>query len=481
MKSNTIKVTTLILAIVLPLFMFAQNKATEIDKLMQTYNDYGRFNGMVLVAENGKVIFNKGYGLANMEWEVPNKPDTKFRLASITKQFTSMLIMQLVEEGKIKLDAKITDYLPEYRKDTGDKVTIHHLLTHTSGIPSYTNSPDWRGQGQIKHTVDEMVKEYCSGDFEFEPGTKYSYNNSGYFLLGAIIEKVAGKSYETVLKEKIFDPIGMENSGYDHFESIIENRADGYQKNLNGYIHAPYFDTSNPYAAGSLYSTADDLYLWDQALYSNKLLSKKYKKIMFTPYKNNYAYGWSVYRSQLGESTDSINVITHSGGINGFSTRIYRMIDDKHLIVLLNNIGTSLSGMATGIQNILYNRPNDLPKKSIAATIVKTLADKDIASVVKYYNDLKANQKDEYIFLEGELNNLGYQLIGMNRIKDAIEIFKLNVEEYPEAFNPYDSLGEAYMTDGQNELAIKNYAKSLEINPNNIGAITMLGKIIQAK
>jgi len=480
-KTNKQKtITFIIILIFVPFILFAQDKVTAIDKLMQTYNDYGRFNGTVLVAENGKVIFNKGYGLANMEWKIPNKPDTKFRLASITKQFTSMLIMQLVEEGKIKLDGKITDYIPEYRKDTGDKITIHHLLIHTSGIPSFTNRQDWREQNLKKHTVDEMVKEYCSGDLEFDPGTKFSYNNSGYFLLGTIIEKVTNKSYETVLKERIFDPVGMNNSGYDHFENIIENRAAAYQKAPGGYMHAAYLDMSNPYAAGALYSTADDLYLWDQALYSNKLLSKKYKKIMFTPYKDNYAYGWGVYKSQLGESTDSINVITHSGGINGFSTRIYRMIDDKHLIVLLNNIGTSLNGMVPAIQNILYNRPYDLPKKSIASTIVKTLVDKDIANVIEYYRDLKENHQDEYIFLEGELNNLGYQLMGMNRIKDAIEIFKLNVEEYPDAFNPYDSLGEAYMIDGQKELAIKNYAKSLERNPNHAGAIRMLSKIIES-
>ena len=247
MKSNSFKVTTFILAIVLPLFMFAQDKTNEIDKLMQTYYDYGRFNGTVLVAENGKVIFKKGYGLANMEWNIPNKSDTKFRLASITKQFTSMLIMQLVEEGKIKIDSKITDYLPEYRKDTGDKVTIHHLLTHTSGIPSYTNRPGWQEMTQKRHSVDEMVQEGCSDNLEFEPGTKFSYNNSGYFLLGAIIEKVTNKPYETVLEEKIFEPVGMKNSGYDHFETIIENRAAGYQKNSDGYIHTPYLDMSNPY------------------------------------------------------------------------------------------------------------------------------------------------------------------------------------------------------------------------------------------
>jgi CubicO group peptidase (beta-lactamase class C family) len=205
MKISKGKLTiVLFITVLLPTILFTQGKATEINKLMQTYLDQGRFNGTILVAENGDVIFKKGYGLANMEWDIPNRSDTKFRIASVTKQFTSMLIMQLVEEGKIKLDGKITDYIPGYRKDTGNKVTIHHLLTHTSGIPNVAKRPDLKEIIQQKHTVDEVIKKYCSGDFEFEPGTKYSYNASGYFLLGAIIEKVTNKSYETVLKEKIY-------------------------------------------------------------------------------------------------------------------------------------------------------------------------------------------------------------------------------------------------------------------------------------
>ena len=148
-----------------------------------------------------------------MEWNIPNTPDTKFRLGSITKQFTATVMLQLVEQGKIKLDAKLSDYLPEYRKDTGNKVTIHHLLTHTSGIPSYTGQPGFfENVSRNPYKVDEFVKKYASGDLEFEPGSRFSYNNSGYFLLGAIIEKVTGKTYEQVLKEKILDPVGMKNT-----------------------------------------------------------------------------------------------------------------------------------------------------------------------------------------------------------------------------------------------------------------------------
>src|SRR5215510_10417679 len=188
----------------------AQDKAKKIDELMQAYYDNKQFNGTVLVAEKGSVIYKKGFGLANMEWNIPNEPDVKFRIGSITKQFTSMLIMQLVQEGKIKLDGKLTDYLTDYRKDTGDKVTIHNLLTHTSGIPSYTSLPDFfKEVSRDPYGVEEFVKNYCSGDLEFETGSKFEYDNSGYFLLGAIIEQLTGQSYERALQERIFGPLGM--------------------------------------------------------------------------------------------------------------------------------------------------------------------------------------------------------------------------------------------------------------------------------
>jgi CubicO group peptidase (beta-lactamase class C family) len=187
------------------------------------------------VAENGKVIFKKGYGMANMEWNIPVETDTKFRLGSITKQFTSMLILQLVQEGKIKLEGKLTDYLPDYRKDTGDRITIHHLLNHTSGIPSYTGLPNFFQEiSRNPYSVSDFVKKFASGDLEFEPGGKWNYNNSGYFLLGAIVERVTGKPYEQALKERILDPVGMKNTGYDHYDTILAKRAAGYEKRPGG-------------------------------------------------------------------------------------------------------------------------------------------------------------------------------------------------------------------------------------------------------
>ena len=342
----------------------SQAKARKIDELMTLYHSLGQFNGSVLIAERGEVIFKKGYGLANMEWGIPNAPDTKFRLGSITKQFTSMLIMQLVEQGKLKLDGKITEYLPDYRKDTGERVTVHHLLTHTSGIPSYTDQPGFlQNVSRNPYKVGDFVAKYASGDLRFEPGSRFAYNNSGYFLLGAIIEKITGKSYEDVLKEKIFDPLGMKDTGYDHYDTIMKKRASGYEKRPGGFINAPYLDMSLPYAAGSLYSTVEDLYLWDQALYTEKLISAKSKELIFKPLLENYAYGWNVAKAKVGNTDETVSQVGHGGGINGFNTLIKRLVDDRHLIVLLNNTGgTKLEEMSRAIAGILYGKAYDLPK-----------------------------------------------------------------------------------------------------------------------
>ena len=454
----------------------AQDHAAKIQEVLTLAQKYKQFNGSALVAENGKVIYKGGFGLANMEWNIPNTPDTKFRLGSITKQFTATLTMQLVEQGKIKLDAKISDYLPDYRKDIGEKVTIHQLLTHTSGIPSYTGQPGFvENVSRNPYKVDDFVKKYASGDLEFEPGSKYSYNNSGYFLLGAIIEHVTGKPYEQVLKENIFDPLGMKNTGYDHHDTIIPKRATGYSKTPDGYTNAGYLDMSIPYAAGSMYSTVEDLYLWDQALYTDKLVSAQSKALMYKPFLQDYAYGWVVQNASFKQDGKDVPVIRHGGGINGFTTTIVRFPQEKNLIVMLDNTGTGyLDRLSDSIAKILYNQPYEQPKISIVPVLAKTIAEKGIAAGVAQYRDLKAKESATYDFSEAELNQLGYGLLRTGKHREAIEIFKLNVEAYPQGFNTYDSLGDAYVAINERELAKQNYKKSLELNPNNTNAAAAL-------
>ncbi|WP_298500093.1 serine hydrolase [uncultured Algibacter sp.] len=461
---------------------FSQSKADKIDQLISKYQEYGKFNGSVLVSDKGKVIFKKGFGMANMEWDIPNAPDTKHRLGSITKQFTAMLILQLAEVGKLDLQAPITTYLPDYPKETGDIITVHHLLTHTSGIPNYTSFPKFfEDVSRNPFTPDEFVKQFDEKDLDFEPGKQFSYSNSGYFLLGVIVEKLTGSTYEEQLHEKIFKPLNMNATGFDNHSEILKSRATGYEKQGDGYVNSRYLDMSIPYAAGSMYSTAEDLYLWDQALYGNKILSKKYMDLFFKPYisawgDNHYAYGWGVGYENLGKSKDSIFTIAHGGGINGFNTNIARTPSDKSLIVLLNNTGGApLQDITIAILGIIHGKDYSMPKKSVADAFYTVIEAKGIDAGISHYNSIKS--AETYNLSESEMNSMGYKLMGSSKVEEAAKVFELIIEAFPKSSNAYDSYGEALMTLGKKDLAIKNYRKSVDLNPNNQNGIDFLKKL----
>ena len=448
----------------------AATRQQELDRLVTKYHQLRQFHGTVLVADEKGVIHKKGYGFANIEWRVPNTPDTKFRLGSITKQFTAMVIMQLVAEGRLKLDDTLTTHLPDYRKDTGDRVTIAQLLNHTSGIPSYTSLPGFfENESRTPFTVADFVKKFCSGDLNFEPGAKYAYNNSGYFLLGAIIEKVTGKTYAQALQERIFDPVGMKSSGYDVSATVLPKRASGYEFQLDGYANAAYLDMGIPYAAGSLYSTVEDLYLWDRALHGDKLLPAPLKLRMFTPGLNNYAFGWAARPLKLHDGQTELANLSHGGGINGFVTLIIRVPERKLLVVLLDNAssGGKLSELAAGLLSILHGIPPQQPLPPVGAVVWSTLDKTSVTEAIARYRVLKATKSEEYDFSEEQLMGVGYRLLRAGRLADAIEIFKLNVETFPSSGNSHDSLGEAYLASGNKPQALVSYRKVLELLPGN--------------
>jgi CubicO group peptidase (beta-lactamase class C family) len=359
----------------------ALDLAGRMDAYLQAAQKLHWFTGSVLVARGGQVLLSRGYGMANYELDVPNTPQTKFRLGSVTKQFTSMAIMQLETQGRLKVTDTVKTFFPDYPK--GDKITIRHLLTHTSGVPNFTDLPEYLKAMTLPTTPLETVAKFKNLPLDFAPGEKWNYSNSGYILLGAIIEKVTGGSYEKFVRENIFRPLGMNDSGYDHAEEIIKNRASGYEYPDDKLANCKYVDMSIPYAAGSLYSTVEDLYKWDRALYTEKLLPKAALEQMFRPFefkgvlsaepaptKASYAYGWMI-NSYAGHKE-----IHHSGGVNGFTTDILRFPDDDACVIVLNNSMTAYTGVVSrSMADYLFGQTVEMPAEKKAIILPAAVLD----------------------------------------------------------------------------------------------------------
>ena len=312
-----------------------------MDQIVQSYVADHKFMGTALVARGDQVLFNRAYGSANLEWDIPNTPDTKFRLGSVTKQFTAASILLLEERGKLSVNDPLKKFMPD-APAAWDKVTIFHLLTHTSGVADFTSLPDYPKIEPFATTSEKLVAIIRDKPNDFEPGAQWKYDNSGYVLLTYIIEKVTGDSYEKFVRENIFVPLGMKDSGYDSNSAIIPHRASGYAPGRGGIENAGFIQMSVPQGAGALYSTTGDLLKWEQALFGGKVLTSASLAKMTTPFKNDYAFGLAI------ETTGGRKRISHGGGIEGFNTDLAYYPDDKLTVVVLANLNGPAAGDIAG-------------------------------------------------------------------------------------------------------------------------------------
>lgn len=348
----------------------AQQIAAKVDEYMNAAMRVNRFSGSTLVARNGQPVVSRGYGMANIELNVPNTPQTVFRLGSVTKQFTGMAIVLLQERGKLSVSDPICKYLSDCPQ-AWQPITIRNLLTHTAGIPNYTEFPDFIKNAAVETTTAELTNRFRDKPLQFALGEKFAYSNSGYYLLGTIIERASGKSYADFLQENIFAPLGMKQTGYDNPVRIIKNRAAGYARTSDGFINAAPISMSTAYSAGALYSTVEDLLLWDQALYTEKLVSRKSLDEAFTPFKDNYGYGWTI-----GKRFDR-QVIAHGGGIFGFSTYIARYPADRVTVIVLSNVEGAPSGeIANSLSAIVFGAPYEIPAERKEIQVAATTLEK---------------------------------------------------------------------------------------------------------
>ena len=475
-------------AVVLFALQFAVGQTTtrqvvaRIDSYMNAAVKFEKFSGSILIARNGVPIVTRSYGMANQELKVPNTPRTLFQLGSVSKQFTAMAIMQLKERGKLNVNDPICRFLDDC-PPAWKPITIHQLLTHTSGIVGFSTLPDWDDRISVtQYTREGFVKEFRDQPLLFAPGEKYTYSNSGYYLLGLIIERISGKSYGDFLRENIFVPLGMKSTRYNEHPSLVPNSATGYYWELDSFISAPIENLSLSFASSGVYSTVGDLLLWDKALYSEALVSQASLKEIFTPFTKgapegdqfSYGYGWNI-----GKKFDR-TVTSHSGRHNGFKAYILRFPEDHVTVLVQGNSDRSNAGRTgTNLAAIVFGAPYTTPVEQASDMLLAAISQKGIDAAVRQYHALKRTQPKTYNFSEPErtLNVIGYGLLRQRRLKEAIGVFKLNVELFPKSGNVYDSLAEGYMTNGEKEPAIKNYERSLELDPKNINAIDMLKKL----
>jgi CubicO group peptidase (beta-lactamase class C family) len=349
---------------------------TRLDEVAKSYTANNAFMGTVMVTEGDRVLLDKGYGKAVVEWDVANALETKFRLGSLTKQFTATLVLLLQQDGKLKVDDPVSKYLPDAPK-TWEKITLANLLGHTSGIPSFTDMKEFGVWRMSPHTTDEELALFKDKPLDFEPGSKFAYSNSNFEVLGAVIEKLSGKKYGDLLRERIFEPLGMKDSGLDSDDLLLPKRAEGYMPGAKGLVVARSESMSVPWSAGSIYSTTGDLLKWEHGLFGGKVLNADSLKAMTTPGKGNYGMGVFI------EQQDGQKVVSHGGGIEGFNTHMAYAPEMQICVVVLSNVnGGAPDSMGGKLMDVVLGKPVQLANERKAQPIAK----EELAKFVGVYD-----------------------------------------------------------------------------------------------
>ncbi len=345
----------------------APDPTARMQQIIQSYVDNKQFMGTILVVTDGKTLINQGYGSADLEWNIPNTPSVKFRLGSLTKQFTAASILLLAERGKLNIEDPIGKYLPDAPLTWKD-VTIYKLLTHTSGVPSFTGFPDYRTTEWKDTNPTELVARFRDKPLDFEPGSKFFYSNSGYVLLGYLLEKVSGQTYADFLQQNIFTPLGMTSTGIDSNKAILPQRAQGYEPSPHGIAHTGYISMTIPFSAGAIYSTTGDLLKWEQGLFGGKVLTLASLAKMITPFKGDYGCGVFI------RTTDGHKIITHDGRIEGFNTSLNYYPDDKLTVIVLGNLsGGAPNQIARYVGQIALGQPVILNSERKEITVAPSI------------------------------------------------------------------------------------------------------------
>lgn len=487
------------LVLVLFSFSFANEKAKEMDEVYTKLQAEAGFNGNVLIAVKGKIIYQKSFGYANYENKVPLTKDSIFDIASISKTFTAVGIMKLEEKGKLNINDKITKYLPELPYEN---VTIRQMLSHTSGILEHQKPLIRKEIDGKRFDNQQLLKAFVKVNpkLDFEPGSKWGYSNTNYVFLAIVIERVSGKSYPEFIKKHIFRKAKMKSSfvlrkGVP--TNLQSNVIDGYfrdgvlspqyinRKKL-GFVKRYNATFENMYGSGKILSTTSDLFKYHRALQKGKIIKKRTLKRMYEPiklstgkdykvtpvghYQSVHGLGWEV---AIDKSAGKI--VFHTGAEPGTKSYFLRNIDKDRLVVVMTNNYLTQHQSCTFPMRVLEGKEYDLQKRSTAFAIAKEYKESGIKNAVKLFRQLENNKN--YRLSEDDMNSLGYEVLEKKDLNAAIQIFKINTEKFPKSDNVWDSLGEAFYNAGNYIQALKSYEKSLELNPKSESGKEMIKKI----
>ena len=461
-----IKIFIILFSLSFGQIVFAQNKSAKLSTLMKTYHNYNMFDGAVLVAENGKIIYKDAFGLANREWNIPNRTDTKFMIGSVSKPLTAALVLIQVQKGLIGLDKTVEEYLPEFKNKPAAKVTIRQLLTHTSGIPNYDIIKDFFPRiSRQYYSREDYLKIFIDSSLVFTPGSHYAYSSWGYFTLGYIMERVTGKTYSQLMSDDIFKKLKMNNSGSYYHTRIVPNRATGYDYSFGGYTSSDFRDQSNTMGTGDIYSTVEDLFKFHLALSNNTLLNKDLTDKMFTPGIEVAKYGYGWFNKQFKYTpTDSVASNFHLGMTEGFISFIRRIPSTNSLVVILcNSSPTDFFGLTNNVFKISHNIPVDL-KQPVHKKMETYIQQIGVVKAIDEYKKMKADTSHYYIDWIS-MNFIAQQLLDLKRYEEAKVIAENNVTEFPDKDLVMVTMGNILLAIGKKEEAIKFYKKALQITP----------------
>ena len=455
-------------------------RARSARDLVRRYHQLGQFDGVVLIADAGKVVYRGAFGLANREWDIAHTLDSRFEIASMTKPMTAIMVLQLVDSGKVRLDAPVADYIPYFRDLSGGNITIEQLLVHTSGLQqdiAFADNPqDAAVAARINAdelSLDEMVKLIAARPLQFPPGTRFGYSSDGYAVLGEVVERVTGTSYWRALDERVLKPAGMARTVPAVLSPLVPHRVAGYRETWAGVENGAHIGAS---PAGGLYSTIADLYAWERALVGDMLLSPATKARVFAARDVITAYGWKT-REETRHGR-SVLVARTTGGLPGFVHTLERIPSENRVVIVLCNLrgpAFYLDRMIIGIHAVLDDKRPERPRRSLAVALAPAVPQGSEA-LARELSRLEADTAGTYID-ETEVNELGYHALGLRDPRSAVVIFAFNARRFPASVNVYDSLGEAELASGDRDAAIRHYRKVVELDPKNANARAVLTRL----